>query len=102
MDRDKAVRVVRAVVGAAGIALAGIVVPVAASAQNIQPAVKPWVGQTLAEVVARLGNPIEAEPLRETGGKLLIWVRPNGESFVFETDAGGHVIDAYVKHRPGG
>jgi|SRR5579875_166933 len=70
-------------------------------AQAVPLAVHPWVGQTLDEVAAKLGTPVEAEPLRETGGKLLIWVKPNGDSYVFETDASGHVVDAYVKHGPG-
>jgi hypothetical protein len=101
MARGTARRAKRTTVFAAWPILLTFILATRAMAQAVPLAVHPWVGQTLDEVTAKLGTPVEAEPLRETGGKLLIWVKPNGDSYVFETDASGHVVDAYVKHGPG-
>jgi hypothetical protein len=61
--------------------------------------VKPLVGSTIPEVVRLLGKPIEAIPLRQTGGKLMIFETRQHDHYVIETDATGRVVDAAVKHR---
>ncbi len=60
--------------------------------------VRPLIGRTLPQVVAQFGKPIEAIPLRETGGKLLIFETSHGDRYVIETDVSNHVVDAAVKH----
>ena len=63
--------------------------------------VKPLIASTIPEIVRRFGNPIEAVPLRETGGKLYIFETPHHDYYVIETDIGGNVVDAVVKHPEG-
>ncbi len=65
---------------------------------NDDPIIMPLVGRTLPQVVAQFGKPIEAIPLRETGGKLLIFETPHGDRYIIETDISNHVVDAAVKH----
>jgi hypothetical protein len=67
------------------------------SAGNV-PFVMPLVGRTLDQVVEQYGRPIEAIPLFETGGRLLIFETPHGDRYIIETDVSGHVISAAVKH----
>jgi len=68
---------------------------------NDVPIVMPLIGRTLSQVVEQFGRPIEAIPLRETGGKLLIFESPHGDHYIIETDASNHVVDAAVKHPQG-
>ncbi len=62
------------------------------------PIIMPLVGRTLEQVVAQLGHPYEVFPLRETGGKLMMFENARHDHFVIETDGTGIVVDAYVKH----
>jgi hypothetical protein len=91
---------IRAVMtGSAALCLA--VVTAAASAQpgdNNVPIIGPLIGRTLPQVVAQFGKPIEAIPLRETGGKLLIFESSHGDRYIIETDVSNHVVEAAVKH----
>jgi hypothetical protein len=61
----------------------------------------PLIGRTLSQVVEQFGRPIQATPLRETGGKLLIFESPHGDYYIIETDGTNHVVDAAVKHPVG-
>jgi hypothetical protein len=65
------------------------------------PIIMPLVGRTLEQVVAQLGRPYEVFPLRETGGKLLMFENERHDHFIIETDGMGIVVDAYVKHPDG-
>jgi len=65
------------------------------------PIIMPLVGRTLDQVVAQLGHPYEVFPLRETGGKLLMFENARHDHFIIETDGMGIVVDAYVKHPDG-
>ena len=62
------------------------------------PIVMPLVGRTLSQVGEKVGRPIEAVPLHETGGKLLIFETPRGDRYIIETDVSDRVVDAAVKH----
>lgn len=62
------------------------------------PIVMPLVGRTLEQVVAQFGKPYEVFPLRETGGKLLMFENEHHDHYVIETDAFNIVISATVKH----
>jgi hypothetical protein len=62
------------------------------------PIIMPLVGRTLEQVVAQLGRPYEVFPLRETGGKLLMFENGRHDHFIIETDGTGIVVEAYVKH----
>jgi len=62
------------------------------------PIIMPLVGRTLDQVVAQLGQPYEVFPLRETGGKLLMFENAHHDHYIIETDGTNHVVDAVVKH----
>jgi hypothetical protein len=96
-----------AITGAFSIATAALGLAIAAACGWAQqsgggvPIVMPLMGRTLSQVVAQLGRPIEAIPLRETGGKLLIFENSQGDHYIIETDASNHVVEAAVKHPQG-
>jgi hypothetical protein len=60
--------------------------------------VKPLINSTIPELVRRFGEPIEAYPMTETGGKLYIFETPQHEYCIVETAIGGNIVDAVVKH----
>jgi hypothetical protein len=43
-----------------------------------------WIGKSMNDVTRTLGRPSQVIPLIETGGKLLIYTRPNEPHYVFE------------------
>jgi hypothetical protein len=47
-----------------------------------------WIGKKMTQVVARLGQPSQAYQLNDTGGEMLIYLRPYHEHYVFELDPG--------------
>jgi hypothetical protein len=65
---------------------------------NDVPFVMPLKGRTLEQVVAQFGRPIEAIPLFETGGRLLIFESPHGDHYIIETDVSNRVVDAVATH----
>lgn len=91
------IRAVITGIGALCMALLTAAVQAQPSDNNV-PIIMPLVGRTLPQVVAQFGKPIEAIPLRETGGKLLIFETPHGDRYIIETDISNHVVDAAVKH----
>ncbi len=61
-------------------------------AQAITP--HEWVGKTLPELTARLGQPTSVQPLLETTGQLVIYARPGAPHYVFETGSNGKIVSA--------
>jgi len=51
-----------------------------------------WIGKPEGELRSALGEPAEAIPFPDTGGKMLIYSAPNAPHYVFETNGSG-VID---------
>jgi hypothetical protein len=91
----------RALLVASVVALVVLVPALSASAQqsaNDVPIVMPLIGRTLDQVVAQYGRPIEAIPLFETGGRLLIFETSHGDRYIIETDVSNRVVDAVAKH----
>ncbi len=91
------IRAVMTVSGALYVALMSAVVSAQPGGNDVA-IVMPLVGRTLAQVVAQFGKPIEAIPLRETGGKLLVFETAHGDRYVIETDVSNRVVEAAVKH----
>ncbi len=92
---------VRGLFSASLLAVGVLVLTVSAGAQqstNDVPIVMPLKGRTLDQVVAQFGRPIEAIPLFETGGRLLIFETPHGDRYIIETDVSNRVVDAVAKH----
>jgi hypothetical protein len=47
-----------------------------------------WIGMRMVEVVGRLGRPSHVYRLKDTGGQMLIYIRPFRTHYIFETDPG--------------
>jgi hypothetical protein len=55
---------------------------------------KEFIGKTLTELTARLGQPTSVQPMLETTGQLLIYARPGTPHYVFETGSNGKIVSA--------
>jgi hypothetical protein len=53
-----------------------------------------WKGRYMAEVIRRLGKPSQGYPLRETGGKILMFDSPIGPHYVLEFGPDQRVVSA--------
>jgi len=56
-----------------------------------------WIGKDRVQLADAMGQPIEAYPIRETGGEMLFYSH-GGHHYVFETGPDG-LIDSAVQTR---
>jgi hypothetical protein len=56
-----------------------------------QRAAERWIGKSEGELRAALGEPTDAIPFTDTGGKMPIYAAPNRPHYVFETDGTGRI-----------
>lgn len=54
-----------------------------------------WIGKDRVQLASAMGQPIEAVPMRETGGEMLFYSH-GGHHYVFETGPDG-LIDSAVQ-----
>lgn len=52
-----------------------------------------WIGKTVPELTAKLGQPDSTQPLLQTTGSLIMYSRP-GAHYVFETGPSGQIVSA--------
>jgi hypothetical protein len=71
--------------------------PSTSAAANAAPAPAPaaqWIGKTVPELTAKLGQPTSSQPLLQTTGQLIMYAHPGQPHYVFETGANGKIVSA--------
>jgi len=74
--------------------VAGCAMQQAEEDEHLKP-VAQWIGKDRVQLANAMGQPIEAYPLRETGGEMLFYSH-GGHHYVFETGPDG-LIDSAVQ-----
>jgi hypothetical protein len=57
-----------------------------------------YVGKTLSDLKQDFGQPTSVLPLAQTAGYMIVYVRPGGTRYVFETGPNGKIVSATTSH----
>jgi|SRR5579875_2395509 len=69
--------------------------PSAPAAADAAPApAAQWIGKTVPELTAKLGQPTSSQPMLQTTGQLIMYAHPGQPHYVFETGANGKIVSA--------
>lgn len=47
-----------------------------------------WLGREASQVIKTLGTPSQVYEMKDTGGEMLVYVRPHQKHYVFQVDPG--------------
>jgi hypothetical protein len=53
-----------------------------------------WIGKTMPDLTAKLGQPTSVQPLLQTSGQLIVYAQPGQPHYVFETGPNGKIVSA--------
>jgi hypothetical protein len=57
-----------------------------------------YIGKTLSDLKQDFGQPTTVQPLAQTAGYMIVYVRPGGTHYVFETGSNGKIVSAATSH----